>query len=211
MIVLINPNSTEAMTVSMEETARDTVPGATIVGWTSHEGPAAIEGPEDGKACVPPMLDLVRKACAESAQAIIIGCADDTGLDEARRIAECPVIGIGQAAYHLAAIAGAKFSVVTTLSVSVPVLEENISRYGLSGSLSKVRASGVSVLDLETKKESATARVLEEAERAAKEDEIQSVVLGCGGMSHIPGAAPPGTIRLIDGVYVAAQIARLLI
>lgn len=210
MIVLINPNSTEAMTANMEATARKAVPDRKVVAWTSHEGPPAIEGPEDGEACVPPLLDLVRKAVASDATAIIIGCADDTGLAEARQIAPCPVLGIGQAAYHLAALAGARFSVVTTLSVSVPILEENIAAYGLTNSLGKVRASGVPVLSLETDRASATARVLEEAQIAAKEDEVQSIVLGCAGMSHIPDEAPPGTVRLIDGVGAAARLAAVL-
>lgn len=211
MIVLINPNSTEAMTAEMEAVAQKALPDHKIVAWTSHKGPAAIEGPEDGEACVPPLLDLVRAAVAQNANAIIIGCADDTGLNEARRIASCPVLGIGQAAYHLAALAGEKFSVVTTLSVSVPILEQNITAYGLGNSLGKVRASGVPVLSLEHDRVSATARVLEEAQIAAKEDKVQSVVLGCAGMSHIPDEAPPGTVRLIDGVAAAAKLASVLI
>ncbi|MEL6170252.1 MAG: aspartate/glutamate racemase family protein [Pseudomonadota bacterium] len=210
MIVLINPNSTETMTLSMKDTASKAVPGARIVAWTSHDGPAAIEGPEDGEACVPPLLELVGKASDDGAKAIIIGCADDTGLAPARRLASCPVIGIGQAAYHMAVLAGEKFSVVTTLPVSIPVLEANIAEYGLSGSLSRVRASNVPVLDLETDKEAATARVLAEAGRAAREDDIQSVVLGCAGMSHIPCVAPSHTIRLIDGVTAAAKIVSVL-
>ena len=50
MIVIINPNSTVSMTDAMVRTARETVPAAEIVGWTSHDGPPAIQGPEDGLA-----------------------------------------------------------------------------------------------------------------------------------------------------------------
>lgn len=210
MIVLINPNSTEAMTVSMEATAKRAAPDAAIAAWTSHDGPPAIEGPEDGEACVPPLLELVKKASGEKASAVIIGCADDTGLAAARAIADCPVLGIGQAAYHMAAMAGARFSVVTTLPVSIPVLEDNITAYGLAGSLGKVRAAGVPVLDLETNKDAATAQVLAEVARAEAEDDVQSIVLGCAGMSHIPQEAPAGTVRLIDGVAAATKIASIL-
>jgi allantoin racemase len=149
MIVLINPNSTVSMTEAMLRTARNAVPDAYFEGWTSRYGPPAIEGREDGDAATPHLLKLVRKASDAGAKVIVIGCFDDTGLDEARRIAACPVIGIGQAAYHMAALAGARFSVVTTLAVSVPVLEENVKSCGLGGNLVRVRASDVSVLDLE--------------------------------------------------------------
>lgn len=208
MIVLINPNSTVSMTESMLATARRIAPDIKSEGWTSFEGPPAIEGPEDGKACVPPLLRLVKKANQKGAGAIIIGCSDDTGLGEARAAADCPVIGIGQAAYHMASLAGAKFSVVTTLPVSVPVLTENITAYGLAGNLGKVRASGVEVLALENDPETSTARVLDEIRNAQREDGVQSVVLGCAGMTEIPGKAPPDIrVRLIDGVAAAVNVA----
>lgn len=211
MIVIINPNSTVAMTEAMLETARRAAPDLKIEAWTSHDGPAAIEGHEDGKACVPPLLKLVTKATDAGARVIIIGCSDDTGLAEARAIAQCPVIGIGQAAYHLAALAGARFSVVTTLPVSVPILVDNITAYGLAGQLGRVRASGVAVLELENDAVAAAAKVLGEIATAQVEDDIQSVVLGCAGMTHIPlQAGPDIKVRLIDGVKAAVQIGALL-
>lgn len=206
MILIINPNSTVAMTTAMLQTARATCPDQTIEAWTSHDGPPAIQGPQDGAACVPPLLELVAKA--RGAKAIIIGCADDTGLDQARDIAPCPVIGIGQAAYHLASLVAPRFSVVTTLAVSVPVIADNIARYGLGHNLVRVRASGVPVLDLEQDPETTTPRVLAEIDRAITQDGVQTVVLGCAGMMHIPDAASfDPSVRLIDGVRAAIRFA----
>ena len=62
MIVIINPNSTVAMTKAMLATAQAACPDMTIEAWTSHDGPPVIQGPEDGEACVPPLLELVQKA-----------------------------------------------------------------------------------------------------------------------------------------------------
>jgi allantoin racemase len=152
----------------------------------------------------------VAKANHQSATAIIIGCFDDTALDAARDLASCPVIGIGQASYHLAAVTGARFSVVTTLEVSVPILEANIHAYGLGGQLGKVRASGVPVLALENDPQTAIDQVIAELKRAAREDQVDSVVLGCGGMVDIKRESHrvPG-IRIIDGVRAAASFACL--
>lgn len=208
MIILLNPNSTATMTQDMEAVARRVAPGTEILAWTSEDGPPAIEGPEDGEACIPPLLRLVGNAKTAGAKAIIIGCSDDTGLNEARAVAECPVIGIGQAGYHMAALSGPRFSVVTTLDVSVPILEANVRAYGFGGILGRVRASGVPVLALETDRDAATAQVLEEVAQAQEEDDVQSVVLGCAGMAHIPDAAPPEIrLRLIDGVAAATRFA----
>ena len=211
MIVLINPNSTSSMTENMLHVAKRAAPGVHIEAWTSHDGPPAIEGPEDGEACVPPLLALVKKAVNAGAKTIIIGCSDDTGLAEARAMTSFPVIGIGQAGYHLAALAGRRFSVVTTLDVSVPILAANVAAYGLGGQLGRVRASGVPVLALETDRNASTARVLDEIAIAAREDDVQSVVLGCAGMAHIPAAAPSDSpVRVIDGVAAATRIAAAL-
>jgi len=211
MIVIINPNSTESMTAAILATARKAAPDAMIEAWNSHDGPPAIQGPEDGEACIPPLLKLVERASRAGARLIVIACADDTGLTEARTLATCPVIGIGQAAYHLAALAGPRFSVITTLPVSTPVLEDNIAAYGLAGQLAKIRASGVPVLALETDRDASTEQVLATIRHAQAEDDIQSVVLGCAGMSHVPQAAGPDiTVRMIDGVKAAVQIGALL-
>lgn len=209
MIVIINPNSTQSMTDAMVATARGTALEAEVVGWTSTEGPPAIQGEQDGEAAIPPLLELVKKADAAGARAIIIGCFDDTGLDAARTIATCPVIGIGQAAYHLASLFGPRFSVVTTLAVSIPVLSANVTAYGLDRNLGRIRASGVPVLALEDDRENATEQVKDEIRAAIREDSINSVVLGCAGMVHIAEDSDDIPVKLIDGVQAAVRLATM--
>ena len=77
--------------------AQAATPDLEFIGWTSHNGPSVIEGPEDGAASIPPLLTLVQKASDARADAIIIACFDDTDLKKTKEIALCPVIGIGQA------------------------------------------------------------------------------------------------------------------
>lgn len=209
-IFLINPNSSVGMTDGMLEAARATIPSADFAGITSHDGPAAIQGAEDGARAVPPLLLCIERAEALGARAIIIGCFDDTGLAEARFRASCPVIGIGEASCCAAAALGGRFSVVTTLQVSVPVIEANIARYGLDGRLGRVRASGVPVLDLERDAEASAAKVISEMRRAADADGIGAIVAGCAGMVDIPRlAAECLEVPVIDGVRAAASLAAL--
>jgi allantoin racemase len=203
---IINPNSTETMTEGMLTAARAANPARGFVGWTSHDGPEAIEGPEDGAACVPPLLRLVESASAAGSCGIAIGCFDDTGLALAQKIAACPVVGIGQAAFHLAALRGWRFSVVTTLPVSVPVIEANIAGYGLQGSLGRVRAANVPVLALERDPDGASDLVAQEVERAIQQDQIDAVVLGCAGMNRLVDRLRTRfDLPLIDPVAAAAQ------
>lgn len=205
-VVIINPNCTASMTEAMLHQAHRAAPGLEFEGWTSTKGPPAIQGAADGEAATPPLLELVQKATDAGAEGIIIGCFDDTALKEAAKVASCPVVGIGQAAYHLAALRQWRFSVVTTLSVSVPVLSGNIATMGLSGHVARVRASEVPVLDLDAAPEAASAIVLAEARRAVDEDGIDAVILGCAGMVHVVETVRAALeIEVIDPVVAAAR------
>ena len=209
-VAIINPNCTVSMTDAMVETARLTVPSLSFLGITSHDGPPAIQGAEDGDRAIPPLMLCIDRAESMEVRAIIIGCFDDTGLAEARARSGPPVIGIGQAACHAAAAIGGRFSVVTTLAVSVPVLEDNIARYRLDGHLGRIRASGVPVLDIERDAEAAAGKIIAEIRRAAEDDGIGAIVAGCAGMVDIPRlSAATVRIPVIDGVRAAASLAAL--
>lgn len=173
------------MTEAILAEARCADPSQDIAAWTSLHGPASIQGAADGDAATPPLLELIGSIAPGDTDAIIIGCFDDTGLAEAAKIAPCPVIGIGQAAYAYAALRQWRFSVVTTLPVSIPVLEDNISNAGLDRYLAKVRASDVPVLALEDDPATAGDMVLAEANRAVTQDDIDALILGCAGMVHV--------------------------
>ncbi|WP_424975026.1 aspartate/glutamate racemase family protein [Dinoroseobacter sp. S124A] len=205
-IKIINPNSTTSMTEAMLRTARQAAPDLVFDGWTSTDGPPAIQGEADGTRATPPLLELVAQASDDGAEGIIIGCFDDTGLVAAAARAACPVIGIGQAAYHFAALRHWRFSVVTTLGVSVPVLEGNIAALGLGAYLARVRASEVPVLALESDPEAASRAIMAEAVTAASEDGIDALILGCAGMVHVVADVTGALdIEVIDPVACAAR------
>ncbi|WP_299604353.1 aspartate/glutamate racemase family protein [uncultured Tateyamaria sp.] len=205
-IVIINPNSTTSMTEAMVSVAQSAAPDLTFEGWTSEKGSPSIQGPEDGEAAAPHLLDLVDRASAQGAEGIIIGCFDDTALKEASQRVSCPVIGIGQASYHYAAMRGWRFSVVTTLAVSVPVLEANIRNQGLGHAVAKVRASNVPVLELEADPMCSARTIGEEALRAEQDDDISAVILGCAGMVQVVAVVRDALkIETIDPVACAAK------
>ncbi|MGR3824172.1 MAG: aspartate/glutamate racemase family protein [Salipiger marinus] len=205
--LIINPNSTRSMTEAMLAVAQATAPGAGFQGWTSTGAPPAIQGREDGEAATAPLLALVDRANAEGMQGIVIGCFDDTALEQAVARSAVPVLGICQAACHVAALRGWRFSVVTTLAVSVPILEENIARYGFAPLLGRVRASDVPVLALEDDPDAAGARIAAELDRALAEDGIDAVILGCAGMAKLTADLRRRfALPILDGVESAARL-----
>ena len=205
-LAVINPNSTVSMTEKAVLAAQWAAPGATVLGITCHESPAAIQGPEDDAICRPFVLTEVARAARDGADAIIIACFDDPALDEARASVTIPVLGIGEAGFHAAMLLGGRFSVVTTLPIAIPIIEENLAHYGLTA-CARVRAAGVAVLELEDEATGADRKV-----SAKAEDGVGAIVLGCAGMADLAARmeAEHG-LTVIDGVGAAAAFAAALV
>lgn len=205
-ILVINPNSTASMTASIGEAARAAAaPGTIVTAMNPETGPPAIQGPEDGAAALPGLFSLFDREIVErdDYDAVIIACFDDTGLMDLRARSPVPVVGIGEAGYLAAIRMGKRFSVVTTLAVSVPVLEANIAAYGLGHACARVRASGVPVLALEEDMASA-ARIEAAIDAALREDGCDAIVLGCAGMARLAERMQAAHgIPVIDGVAAA--------
>lgn len=214
-ILVINPNTTVSMTEKIAVAARQAASPATrITAVNPAEGPKVIQGPDDGAAALPGLFDLFDRTLQANPKitAVVIACFDDTGLFELKKRSPVPVIGIGEAAYHLASIAALKFSVVTTLSVSVPVLEDNLRRLGLANRCTKVRASEVPVLALEDPASDARHRIEREMETALEEDDIGAIALGCAGMADLAkNLTERFSVPVIDGVASAVKLSEIIV
>lgn len=208
-VLAINPNSTASMTDGIVAAARAAAASdVEVEGRTNSGAPPAIQGEADGRAATPGVISACRDASEQGFDAVIIGCFDDTGLDAARTAARIPVIGIGQAAFLTAMLYG-RFSVITTLPVSVPVIEDNIDRYGFSAACSNVRASGLPVLSLEQDPQTARETLTACASAAAAEDGAGALVLGCAGMGPFGQVMQQASgLPAIDGVAAAIGLAR---
>ncbi|MCV2867846.1 aspartate/glutamate racemase family protein [Defluviimonas sp. WL0002] len=210
-LMVINPNSTASMTEKIGAAARAAAsPGTEVVAVNPLRGPVSIEGYYDEAMSVPGVLQLVQNAA--DADAFIIACFDDTGLDAARCLTDRPVVGIGEAAYHFASLVANKFSVVTTLARSVPALEHNLIRYGLAARCARVRSSEVAVLELEHAGSAACDRISEEIGRAVAEDRAEAIVLGCAGMADLADRlSDEHGLPVLDGVSCAVRLAEAMV
>jgi allantoin racemase len=77
------------------------------------------------------VLENVQRAVREGFDAVLIGNIADPGLQEAREIADIPVLGLCESAMHMACMMGANFSFVTINDKFTPRVVENVRRYGL--------------------------------------------------------------------------------
>jgi allantoin racemase len=180
------------------------------VATNSQDGPASIQGYLDVATCVPGLLAEVQRH--EGVDAVVVACFDDTGVDAVRCLVDAPVIGIGEAAYHAASLIAPKFSVVTTLSRSVPGLEANLMRYGLDRKCARVRATDIPVLKLEEGDPETLHKIKNEIRTAINEDGAEAIVLGCAGMADLMAelSAEFG-LPVVDGVASAVAMAEAMV
>lgn len=212
-ILVINPNSTVTMTAQIGESARRAAFPGTVIETVNPKGtPASIEGHADEALAVPAMLELIRAGEARGFDAHVIACFDDPGLAAAREVARGPVIGICQAGVQVASTIASRFSIVTTLPRSVPIIEDLVASYGATGRCRNVRAVNMPVLALEQEPETCELRLLHEIRAAREQDGAEAVLLGCAGMSDMCERLQVQTgIPVIDGVSAAVKLAEGLV
>lgn len=209
-IVILNPNSTVAMTEDMVAIARATLPAtAEVIGLTNSSGPAAIQGEADVVACLPGLFALAEQATATGssatgADALVIGCFDDTGLADLRARMACPVIGLGEAGMIVASLVAPRFAVLTTTQGSVPAIAANIAAMGLGPRCDSVRAADIPVLALPDRVPDLRQALV----GLAADTGSGAIVLGCAGMGRLAGdLARPDLPVLVDPVRAAVSLA----
>ena len=210
-ILVINPNTTASMTAKISAAANSVaLPNTEILAVNPQHGPASIQGYYDEALALNGIVEQIQ--AHESFDAVVLACFDDTGLDAVRCLTDKPVLGIGEAAYHIASMISNKFSVVTTLARSVPALEHNLNRYGLASRCARVRSSEVAVLELEDPNSNARAMISAEIAKAINEDRAEAIVLGCAGMTDLAKSlSDEHGLPVIDGVVSAVGLCETMV
>ena len=165
-ILIVNVNTTEAITEAIAEQARRVAaPGTEIVGLTPWFGAESVEGNFESYLAAIAVMDRVLS-----------------------------------------------YSVVTTLDRTVPLIEDRLKLSGLYDRCASVRASGLAVLELEADPQRAVQAIVEQAERAVRDDKAEVICLGCGGMAGLDEEIRQRTgVPVVDGVSAAVTIAESLV
>jgi allantoin racemase len=205
-IKVINPNTTLSMTAKIGACARSFArPGTEIVAVSPAMGPVSIESHYDEALAVPGLLQEIAAGERDGVDGYVIACFGDPGLKAAREMARGPVVGIAEAAMHLASMVGTRFSVVTTLGRTMGQAWHLAEAYGMDRFCANVLA-------LEEPGSHARERIVDECRRALDEDGADCIVLGCAGMADLcEHIASVLQVPVIDGVAAAIQLVESLV
>jgi len=212
-IKIINPNTTKTMTDSIYMAAISCARSDTeIVAVSSNNGPESIENFYDQHVSVIGLMEEIHNGIDENIDAYIIAAACDPGLYVAREMVDAPVIGIGEAAMHMASLVSAKFSIVTVLPRIVPLIEKAVEQSGLSSKCASIRSINVCVLDTENNPLLTETELYKSCQQALEYDGAEAICLGCSGMTKFAEELENKLgVPVFDGVIAAVKLAESLV
>jgi len=212
-ICVINPNTSTAMTARIGAAAAAVAaPGTQVEAVNPSFCAQSIEDHHDEVWAAAGVLEQVRLGQAKGADAFVIACFGDPGLQAARELADGPVVGIAEAAFHAATLVATGFSVVTTLTRTCAIAEHLVLRYGFERACRGIHGTDIAVLDIDDPASRAFDRILAAAGDALRRDRSSAIVLGCAGMADMCHELQRRLgVPVIDGVGAALKLAESLV
>ena len=208
-ILCINPNSSSEVTEGIEKICKEyALPGTEVEIKSIKEAPPGIESYHDAAISEKYLLEKF-KEWENQYDGFIIACHSDIGVDLLRELTDKPVIGIGEASMLLALPLGHKFSILSLKRKKIPQKEDLVRKYGLENRCASIRITGLGVVATDEEKRE---KLIQEGEKAVKEDRAEVLILGCAGMAGMDKEIEKAIgVPVIDGVVSALLIMESLI
>ena len=180
-ILVINPNRSAACSRGIEAAiAPFAFPGGPALEVaTLAEGPPAVYTWRDWHAAVEPLCRLIER---DPADAYVVACASDPGIEAARASTDRPVFGVFRAAIAAAVARAERFGVIAIVDASKARHLAALRAMGLEGRLAAEVALNATMDDL-LDPVLVRARLIS-AGRVLAEAGAGAIVLGCTGMAH---------------------------
>ncbi|WP_270937855.1 aspartate/glutamate racemase family protein [Falsiroseomonas oryzae] len=211
-VLLINANTTPAITDRLVAIAQELAPpGVTFQGATGRFGARYIASRAASAVAAHAALDAYAEHGA-GADAVLLGCFGDPGLDALREVAPVPVLGLADASAEATCRVARRFGVVTGGAAWKPMLEEFFAARGHGDRLAGVRTVAPSGGEMARDPDGAVALLAEACRASAEQDGAEAVVLGGAGLAgfaaRLEGRVPVPVICSVEA-GVRATIAAL--
>jgi len=181
-ILVINPNTAKETAELMEaECKKIAYPGTTVhatyIKPTEEISAYKVFSYVDLAICTVESIKIAWKA-RNNYDGIIVAGFSDVGVDAMKEMLDIPVLGIAEAAYHVAALLGHRFTVLTGTSKWTPPKHDYVKALGVESKAVSFRS--YSEWDENDSYESLKKKLIDVANRAIKDDGAEVVILGGG-------------------------------
>ena len=211
-VLVINPNTTVAVTERITaEARRNAPPDVEVTGVTARFGVPYIQTPEQSATAGQAVLELVGRL-AHGFDAVMIAAFSDPGLAEARAMLPIPVVGIAESAMLTAMMCGGRFAIVTLSPILRPVMEQAAHALGCPDRLAGIHTLEAPVVDICTVQTDHRTAFGELCRKAALAPGVHSIILGGGPLAGLAREMRDRVpIPLLDGTACAINHAATLV
>lgn len=211
-ILLLNPNTTEAITQRLLAAAQAVAaPGTEIVPLTAPRGAPYIATRAEAQIGGAIALEMLAEHHHE-VDAAVIAAFGDPGLMGARELFDIPVVGMAEAAMLTACMLGRRFAIVTFARALGPWYEECVELHGLTGRCAGIRMLDEGFSDIAEVQEEKEAVIVQLAQRAVVEDEADVVILAGAPLAGLAAkVADRIPVPVVDQMGAALKQAEALV
>ena len=185
-ILVINPNSNEAVTDGLRASLTEFADEADVTCCTLEDGPFGIESDADIAAVKPLIVDRIGHSLEYDA--FVLACYSDPGLTECRERFSKPVFGMQQSALEMASRAGERIGVLALSESSIARHLPYIETLGFGDVLAGGVALDISV-DAAASDPGTLDKVIFAGRQLIDAQGADVLVLGCAGMAACRGQA----------------------
>lgn len=179
--LVINPNTSAAMTEDIERVARSVfAPPWSYAVAQAPAGPESLESWRDyalAAVDVLPLLDAHRDC-----DGVVLACFGDPGIYGLKELSSVPALGIAEAAMSLALLLGGRFGILAGMDRAIPLMDSMVRTYGLDARYAGAVSLSMRVLDFERDRDATLSRLVASCSRVVERG-ADIVLLGCAGLS----------------------------
>ncbi|WP_245290335.1 aspartate/glutamate racemase family protein [Shinella sp. DD12] len=203
-ILVINPNSSTAVTRSMAACLEPLLDQRHAIRCVElSKSPPGIETDAHVAEVIPHLVEAVRDAKAD---AIVVSCFSDPGIDVVRAVGRVPVTGIAEAAYLAALGLGARFGIVSLGPSSIARHRRYLEKLKLDARLAGDRSIDMTIVELIAT--NVVERVSSIAVQLRDTDGADVIILGCAGLGSYRAALQDSLgLPVIDPVQAGVALA----
>jgi len=211
-LLLLNPNTSDALTAYMVAAARAVAaPGTEIVPATAPRGLPYIATRAEATLAGGIVLEMLAEHAA-GMDGVIIAAFGDPGLPAARELLPIPVVGMAEAAMLTACMLGRRFAIVTFSPVLVPWFEDCVAYNGLADRFAGCCTEGSGFTAIDRVQDEKEQLMIELAERAVADLGADVVVFAgaplAGLAARVRDRIP---VPVVDGAAASVKQAETLV
>lgn len=208
-ILVVNPNTTVAVTERFVAAARRVAPDAVFEGVTGAFGAAVVSSEAENVVAGHASLELLAQHW-RGYDAVILAISFDTALEAARELLPIPVIGVTEAMLQAAAVHG-PLGLVTFGSVSTPLYSRLLARHGFADRVAHIETIAIDGVATYLSPGAADGLVLAAARRLTGGGAAAVVVCGVANIGAAARLQPHLAVPVFDSLVpsVASALAAI--